>query len=156
MAVSRREFLHRVGRAGGYSAAFLMMRSMGFMEAHAAQNWSLDAAPGVGKGVKVVILGAGIAGLVAAYELRALGYECTLLECRAQTRRKKLDGARRRSRDLPRRDDTDLHLGRGKLPKFWTGPSAVGPQDDAGLLREAGCAPAGGSEHDPLRLPAKR
>ena len=77
MAVSRREFLHRVGRAGGYSAAFLMMRSMGFMEAHAAQVE--PAAPGVGKGVKVVILGAGIAGLVATYELRALGYECTLL-----------------------------------------------------------------------------
>ncbi len=32
--------------------------------------------------MKVVILGAGIAGLVSAYELRALGYECTLLECR--------------------------------------------------------------------------
>src|ERR1700730_7340193 len=80
MAVSRREFLHRAGRAGGYSAAFLMMRSMGFMEAHAAQVE--PAAPGVGKGVKVVVLGAGIAGLVAAYELRALGYECTLLECR--------------------------------------------------------------------------
>ena len=80
MAVSRREFLHRVGRAGGYSAAFLMMRSMGFMEVHAAQVE--PASPGVGKGLKVVVLGAGIAGLVAAYELRALGYECTLLECR--------------------------------------------------------------------------
>ena len=29
-----------------------------------------------------MILGGGIAGLVAAYELRALGYECTLLESR--------------------------------------------------------------------------
>ena len=28
--------------------------------------------------------------------------------------------------------------------------------DHAGLLRKAGCAAAGGSEHDPLRLPAKR
>jgi monoamine oxidase len=53
---------------------------MGFMEARAAQVE--PAAPGAGKGVKVVILGAGIAGLVSAYELRALGYECTLLECR--------------------------------------------------------------------------
>jgi monoamine oxidase len=83
MAVSRREFLHRVGRAGGYSAAFLVMQNMGLMEAHAAKaQGAVPSAPGVGKGVKVVILGAGIAGLVSAYELRALGYECTLLECR--------------------------------------------------------------------------
>ena len=38
MAVSRREFLHRVGRAGGYSAAFLVMHSMGLMEARAANG----------------------------------------------------------------------------------------------------------------------
>ena len=80
MAVSRREFLHRVGRAGGYGAAFLVMRGMGLMEAQTAP--AEPAAPGVGKGVKVVILGAGIAGLVAAYELQALGYECTVLESR--------------------------------------------------------------------------
>ncbi len=80
MAVSRREFLHRVGRAGGYGAAFLAMRGMGLMEAQTAPTE--PAAPGVGKGVKVVILGAGIAGLVAAYELQALGYECTVLESR--------------------------------------------------------------------------
>jgi monoamine oxidase len=34
--------------------------------------------------VKVAILGAGIAGLVAAYELRELGYECTVLEARSR------------------------------------------------------------------------
>jgi monoamine oxidase len=80
MAVSRRDFLTRVGRAGGYSAAFLVMRSMGLMEADAATT--VNAAPGSGKGVKVVILGGGIAGLVSAYELCALGYECTVLESR--------------------------------------------------------------------------
>ena len=80
MAISRRDFLTRVGRAGGYSAAFLIMQSMGLMatETTTAGN----AAPGSGKGTKVVILGGGIAGLVAAYELCALGYECTLLESR--------------------------------------------------------------------------
>ncbi len=40
MAVSRREFLHRVGQAGGYSAAFLMMRSMGFMEGACRSRWN--------------------------------------------------------------------------------------------------------------------
>jgi monoamine oxidase len=84
MAFSRRDFLHRVGRAGGYSAAFLVMRGMGLMEATAGQAATLHAEPGSGKGVRVVILGGGIAGLVAAYELRALGYECTVLEARAR------------------------------------------------------------------------
>ena len=73
MAVSRREFLTRIGRAGGYSAAFLMMQGLGLMPTAAARPE--PAEPGSGKGVKAVILGGGIAGLVAAYELRALGYE---------------------------------------------------------------------------------
>jgi monoamine oxidase len=83
MAITRRDFLMRVGQAGGYSAAFLTMQSIGLMPMHAATAApALAAAPGSGKGVKVVILGGGIAGLVAAYELGALGYECTVLEAR--------------------------------------------------------------------------
>ncbi|PHS15313.1 MAG: amine oxidase [Kangiella sp.] len=34
----------------------------------------------VGTGKKVIILGAGISGLVSAYEMTKLGYECTILE----------------------------------------------------------------------------
>jgi monoamine oxidase len=83
MGITRRDFLMRVGQAGGYSAAFLTMQSMGLMPLHAATEVPrLAAEPGSGKGVKVVILGGGIAGLVAAYELGALGYECTVLEAR--------------------------------------------------------------------------
>jgi monoamine oxidase len=82
MTVTRRNFLKRVGQAGGYSAAFLVMQGMGLMDARAAQPEPLPAEPGSGKGVKVVILGGGIAGLVAAYELQSLGYECTVLETR--------------------------------------------------------------------------
>ncbi len=82
MGLTRRDFLTRVGQAGGYSAAFLAMQGLGVMEARAAMPEPLRAAPGSGKGVKVVVLGGGIAGLVAAYELRALGYETTLLEAR--------------------------------------------------------------------------
>ncbi len=82
MGISRRNFLMRVGQAGGYSAAFVAMQGMGLMPDRAARAATLDAAPGSGKGLKVVILGGGIAGLVSAYELRALGYECTVLEAR--------------------------------------------------------------------------
>jgi hypothetical protein len=47
MAVSRRDFLLRVGQAGGYSAAFLTMQSMGLMPAAAAQiQTPLTVAPG--------------------------------------------------------------------------------------------------------------
>jgi monoamine oxidase len=82
MAITRRDFLTRVGQAGGYSAAFLTMQGMGLIEASAAPRNSIEAPTNSGKGTKVVILGGGIAGLVAAYELRALGYDCTLLEAR--------------------------------------------------------------------------
>jgi monoamine oxidase len=54
------------------------------MEASASTPEPLQAMSGSGKGVKVVILGGGIAGLVSAYELRALGYECVVLEARSR------------------------------------------------------------------------
>ncbi len=80
MALSRRDFLARVGQAGGFGAAFLTMQSIGLMPAMALEP--VSAAPGSGNGIKVAVLGGGIAGLVAAYELRALGYNCTVLEAR--------------------------------------------------------------------------
>ena len=84
MGVSRRDFLMRVGQAGGYSAAFLAMQGLGLMEAHAFQSSEIQAAPGSGKGIKVAILGAGIAGMATGYELRALGYDCTIIEARSR------------------------------------------------------------------------
>ena len=83
-ALSRRNFLERIGHAGGYSAAFLALQGLGLMPARALAPQPIAAASGSGRGVKVVILGAGIAGMVTAYELRALGYECTVLEARSR------------------------------------------------------------------------
>lgn len=78
---TRRDFLHAIGRAGGYSAAYLAMQGMGLLPdfANAAQ---LNLEPGSGKGVKIVILGAGIAGLASADELLKAGYDVTILEAR--------------------------------------------------------------------------
>jgi monoamine oxidase len=84
MGFTRRDFITRVGQAGGFSAAFVAMQSLGLMPARAALAEPLAVAAGTGKGVKVVILGGGIAGLVAAYEMRELGYNCTVLEARAR------------------------------------------------------------------------
>lgn len=82
MALSRRRFLEAVGRAGGYSALFVTMQGLGLLAATDAYAGPPKLAPGSGGGVKVAVLGAGIAGLVAALELRKAGYEVTVLEAR--------------------------------------------------------------------------
>ena len=81
MSVTRRNFITRVAQAGGYGAAFSTMQALGLLAEPAER--SLGNLPrDLGKGKTVVILGAGIAGMVAAYELRKAGFQCTLLEAR--------------------------------------------------------------------------
>ncbi len=82
MSLTRRQFLMRVGQTGGYSAAFVMMQSLGLLAIPEAAAESSTLRLVDGKGTRVVILGAGIAGLVAAYELGKAGYRCTVLEAR--------------------------------------------------------------------------
>jgi len=82
MGFTRRDFLMRVGQAGGYGAAFLTMQHLGLMAVPEASAMPLAMESGSGKGTKVVILGGGIAGLVAAYEMGKAGYSCTVLEAR--------------------------------------------------------------------------
>ncbi|MGH9518630.1 MAG: FAD-dependent oxidoreductase, partial [Terriglobales bacterium] len=79
---TRRIFLARVGRAGGFSAAFSAMQGLGLMPAKAEPRPELRMGSHRGKGVRVAILGGGIAGLVAAWELRRHGFGCTVLEAR--------------------------------------------------------------------------
>src|SRR5882762_5512536 len=81
MGFTRRAFIQRMAQIGGYSAAFSTMRALGLIAAPGISTLP-QLAGDFGKGKKVVILGAGIAGLVAAYELRKAGFECTILEAR--------------------------------------------------------------------------
>jgi monoamine oxidase len=80
MSFTRRAFVQRMAQIGGYSAAFSAMRALGLISSPSASTLPLGS--DFGKGKKVVILGAGIAGLVAAYELRRAGFECTVVEAR--------------------------------------------------------------------------
>src|ERR1700682_1084823 len=79
---SRRMFLTQVGQAGGFSAAYVMMQSLGLLAIPAAKASTIALPENSGKGKSVVILGAGIAGVVAAGELKKAGYTCTVLEAR--------------------------------------------------------------------------
>lgn len=80
MALSRRQFLLRIGQVGGYSAAFTMMQALGLLPIAATQAQKVRSVSG--HGTRIVILGGGIAGLVSAYEMSQLGYACTVLEAR--------------------------------------------------------------------------
>jgi len=72
----------RVGQAGGYGAAFSMMQTLGLLAVPEAEAEANRLRLVDGQGSKVVILGGGIAGLVAAYELGRAGWSCTVLEAR--------------------------------------------------------------------------
>ncbi|HEX4003997.1 MAG TPA: FAD-dependent oxidoreductase [Candidatus Acidoferrales bacterium] len=81
---TRRAFLTQVGRAGGYGATYLIMQSLGLLPIPPSDASTLRLAENSGDGKSVVILGAGIAGMVAAWELSKAGYQCVILEARGR------------------------------------------------------------------------
>ena len=80
MSLTRRNFLRFVGAAAGAEAVHLTMQALDLPGAGAAHAAPPGLPAGSGKGTSVVILGAGISGLAAAYELSKAGYRCTSLE----------------------------------------------------------------------------
>ncbi|MBN8817851.1 MAG: flavin monoamine oxidase family protein [Sphingomonas sp.] len=77
-APSRRDLLAAIGKAGGAIAMYQAMTALG----HAAptQFAGPPKLSGTRKGASVVVLGSGLAGMVAAYELIKAGYTVTILE----------------------------------------------------------------------------
>jgi monoamine oxidase len=77
--LTRRHFIERAALAGGVSLAYETMTGLGLLAAPQTSAFNLQ---GNGSGVKVIVLGAGIAGMTVAYELGKLGYACQVLEAR--------------------------------------------------------------------------
>lgn len=78
--MSRRRLLGMIGTIAGSSAMYSAMTSMGFArDSSYSGPIRLDGAP---EGTKILILGAGLAGMTAALEMRAAGYEVEVLEFR--------------------------------------------------------------------------
>ena len=77
-SISRRELLRRIGQSAGAAMLYQSMSALGFAgESTYAGPVDLSGAP---RGASVLVLGAGMAGLVAAWELRRAGYKVTVLE----------------------------------------------------------------------------
>src|SRR5918997_3362523 len=87
--ISRRSFLYQMGAAGGAAAVLSSMEVLGLVPPAAADKLNYRAPSrgdfslqGRGNATKVLVLGAGVAGLCAAYELGKAGYDVGLLEAR--------------------------------------------------------------------------
>jgi monoamine oxidase len=79
--LTRRHFIERVAAAGGVSLAYDALIGLGLLAAPQQTPFSLS---GDVNGVRVAIIGAGVAGLTIAYELGKRGYLCTVLEARTR------------------------------------------------------------------------
>src|SRR5580700_717095 len=78
LAVSRRDLLSLIGAVSGSAAMYHAMTSLGFASDSGYKGQiRLDGDP---RGASVLILGAGLAGMTAALELRKAGYKVRILE----------------------------------------------------------------------------
>jgi monoamine oxidase len=81
MAITRRQFLTRAATVGGASLVYEGMTGLGLLAMPTQAPFGLT---GRVSGVRVLVLGAGLAGLTVAYELGKAGYDCRVLEARAR------------------------------------------------------------------------
>ncbi len=77
---TRREFLYRTAAIGGLGLTMATMSAWGMGIDSTADK--PPALTGSGNGKKVLILGAGLAGMTAAFELGKQGYSCEIVEAR--------------------------------------------------------------------------
>src|ERR671915_637224 len=79
MVLTRRHFLTHAAAVGGASLVYEAMTGLGLLAVPTQTRFNLA---GRVSGVRVLVLGGGLAGLTAAYELGKAGYDCRVLEAR--------------------------------------------------------------------------
>jgi len=141
---TRRHFLERLGAAGGAAAVYQGLQTLGLITeptAYAGPPKLVRASARTGK--QIAVLGAGIAGLVAAYELTQHGYHVTVLEARTRpggrvftVRRGSVIDEGKQRQHVSWDDDPDLYFdaGAARLPQHHQG--IIGYARDLGVRLE--------------------
>ncbi len=80
--VTRRDFVLSMARLSGIGGAFATLQTLGFIADAGAYRGPPPVPRDHGSGRRVVVLGAGMAGLVSAHELRKAGFSVRVLEAR--------------------------------------------------------------------------
>jgi monoamine oxidase len=83
--LTRRKFLEMVGAVGGAAAVYESMVAIGMLATPEAYAGPPDTSGTPGQGKRVIVLGAGVAGLTAAYRLKAAGYDVHVYEAAKHT-----------------------------------------------------------------------
>lgn len=78
--ITRRRFFELLGAAGGTAAVYHGLTTLGLLGIGQAMASPPNLPADLGAGQRVLVLGAGMAGLCAAYELAKGGFEVTVLE----------------------------------------------------------------------------
>ena len=111
-----------------------MMQSLGLLAIPAARASAVALPENSGKGKSVVILGAGIAGMVAAWELQESRLYLHDSGSAQSRRRPQLDDSQRHARRNDRRHHGNLQIRRRPLFQCRPGPLAVAAPHDSWLL----------------------
>ena len=80
LPMTKRQFLQSIGAVAGVEVFHRSMQALGLLGIDTAHAAMKELPQGSGQGKSVVILGAGVSGMAAAYELTKAGYACTILE----------------------------------------------------------------------------
>src|SRR4051812_42459983 len=78
--MKRRDFLTLIGLSGGAASLLTSLEVLGLMNVPQARSLEGPFLSQTRNRKKVLILGSGISGMVAALELRKAGYDCTIVE----------------------------------------------------------------------------
>ena len=131
-ALTRRALFQRIGAGAGGAAMLEAMRSLGFAaESPYRGPIELEGDP---KGASVVILGAGLAGMTAAYRTRPRRLQGSGPRIQQPSRRPELVDPRRRRLHRARRRDAALRLRRGPLLQSGTVANPLPPPRHPRLL----------------------